>query len=260
LKEVVMVQPTATNTEESTAPGSSAPPPAPRRSGGRWRKWRARAIVLILIAAAIYLGLKLSQNKAGAAAEIDLGTLTLTSQVIPVETPRTGQVVSVDVNATDKVTAGKQLGALEVTTTNSQGNPVVSTLRLLAPRDGIVVDQPVTVGSTLQPGEPFVELYDPTKSTFSGQIPLKDLPEIAPGMIATLQAEGLNGTVKAVVDRVVPRVGTGDTDVRPNRIRLVLVPRNPTEIAGLVPGLRFTGTVDTSTGERGRQRLVHLGG
>jgi multidrug resistance efflux pump len=256
-----MVQPTATGSHEPGTSGPATEQPAPARPpAGRWRKWRARVIVLILIAAAVYLGLTLSQEKASAAAQIDLGTLTLTSQVIPVETARSGEVVSVDVTAAEKVAAGKQLGTLEVITTNSQGNPVVSRLTLTAPRDGIVVDDPVTVGSTLQPGEPFVELYDPTKFIFSGQVALKDLPEIAPGMVATLRAEGLKGSVKAVVQRVVPRVGTTQSDVKPDHLRVVLVPRSENDVAGLVPGLRFTGSVDTSTGEPGRKRLVHLGG
>jgi hypothetical protein len=79
-------------------------------------------------------------------------------------------------------------------------------------------------------------------------------------MVATLQAEGLKGTVKAVVQRVVPRVGTNETDVKSDHLRVVLVPRNGSDVAGLVPGLRFTGFIDTSTGEPGRSRLVHLGG
>jgi hypothetical protein len=79
-------------------------------------------------------------------------------------------------------------------------------------------------------------------------------------MVATLRAEGLKGTVKAVVQRVVPRVGTNETDVKPDHLRVVLVPRNASDMAGMVPGLQFTGFIDTSTGEPGRSRLVHLSG
>jgi hypothetical protein len=118
----------------------------------------------------------------------------------------------------------------------------------------------VTVGSTLQPGQPFVELYDPTKLTFSGEVPLKDLPEISPGMVATLRTEGLKGTVKATVQRVVPRVGSGQNDVKPGFLRVVLVPKSEKDVAGLVPGLRFTGTVDTGTGRPDHRRLLYIGG
>jgi multidrug resistance efflux pump len=256
-----MVMPTATGSQEPVAPESGSDrPPAVRQRRGTFRKWRARFIVLVLIAAAVYVGLRINQVKAGDAAQIDLGTLTLTSQVIPVETARAGQVTSVDVSAGQKISAGQQVGAIQVTTTNSEGKPVLSTVALTAPRGGIVVDNPVTLGSALQPGQPFVEMYDPAKFYFSGQIPLKDLPEIAPGMVATLQAEGLDGTVKAVVQRAVPRVGDSQSDVKSDHMRVILVPRNGNDVAGLVPGLRFTGYVDTTTGDPSRSRLVHLRG
>jgi multidrug resistance efflux pump len=257
-----MVQPTAMSSQEpvAAADGGSDRPPPSRRRRGSFRKWRARLIVLILVAAAVYFGLRINQVKAGQSAQIDLGTVTLTAQSIPVETPRTGQVVSVTVRAGQKITAGQQVGTLQVTTTNSEGKSVLSTVSLNAPRAGIVVDDPVTVGSTLEPGQPFVELYDPAKFTFSGQVPLENLPELAPGMIATLQAEGLKGSVKAVVQRAVPRVGTSQADVKSDHMRIVLVPKNGNDVAGLVPGLRFTGSVDTGTGEPGRDRLVHLRG
>jgi hypothetical protein len=131
---------------------------------------------------------------------------------------------------------------------------------LTAPRDGIVVDDPVTVGSTLQPGQPFVELYDPTKLTFNGQVSLVDLPQIGPGMVATLRAVGLKRSVQATVQRVVPRVGNNQVDVSPDHLKVVLLPKNAKDMAGLVPGVRFTGTVDTSTGKPGIQKLIYLGG
>jgi multidrug resistance efflux pump len=256
-----MVMPTATGSQEPVAPESRpAQPPAGRPRRGTFRKWRARFIVLLLIAAAVYVGLRINQVKAGDAARIDLGTVTLTARVIPVETPRTGQVTSVDVSATQKISEGQQVGTVEVTTTNSQGNPVTSTVKLTAPQNGIVVDDPLPVGDTLQPGEPFVELYDPAKFTFTGQIPLTYLPELARGMVASLQAEGLDGDVKAVVERLVPRVGTSQTDVKADHMRIILVPRDEADMAGLVPGLRFTGYVDTRTGDSQHGRLVHLGG
>lgn len=244
----------------ASEPAAETPPAKPARPArNNFRKWRARFVVLILLAAAVYAAVWVSQSKMVKAAQIDLGDVTLTSQVVPVETARPGQVVSVDVKAEQKVIAGQQLGTLQVTTTNSEGRPVVSTIVLSAPRTGIVVDDPVTVGSTLQPGQPFVELYDPTQLKFTGQIPLENLSEISPGMTATLKAEGLKGSVKATVQRAVPRVGTSQTDVKSDSLRVVLVPTKPDDVARLVPGLRFTGTVDTSTGPRDRPKLVYIG-
>jgi multidrug resistance efflux pump len=252
-----MVETTAADATAPAKPESADPPPPPKRPRGTFRKWRARFVVLVLVVAAVLLGLWISQSKMAKAAQIDLGTVTLTSQVVPVDTPRPGQVMSVDVSAGQKVTPGQQLGTLQVTTTNSQGSPVLSTITLSAPRAGIVVDDPVTVGSTLQPGQPLLQLYDPTKLTFVGEVALVSLPELSPGMIATLKAEGLKGSIKATVDRAVPRVGTSQTGVSPNFLRVVLLPMNQTDVARLLPGLRFTGTVDTGTGPRGRPKLVY---
>src|SRR3954471_9914175 len=106
-----MVMPTATGSHGPVAPGARPDqPPAARPRRGTFRKWRARFIVLLLIAAALYVGLRINQVKAGDAARIDLGTVTLTARVIPVETPRTGQVTSVDVSATQKISEGQQVG------------------------------------------------------------------------------------------------------------------------------------------------------
>jgi multidrug resistance efflux pump len=254
-----MVMPTATGSQEPVAPEPGSQPPPGRDRRGTFRRWRARFIVLILIAGAVYLGLKVNQARYGQAAQIDLGTVTLTSQAIPIETSRTGEVVSVDVRAAQKVISGQQVGKLEVITTNSQGNPVVTTVRLTAPTDGVVVDDPVAVGTTLQPGEPFAQLYDPARLIFTGQVALNDLPQIAPGMVATLHADGLKGEVKAVVDRLVPPVGTDKANAKLSRMPVVLVPQNKNDVVGLVPGLRFTGLVDTRTGSQNSKHFVRLG-
>jgi HlyD family secretion protein len=256
-----MVQPVGTSSDESATASvgsGTAPPAQPPR--GAAKKWRARAIVLILVVAAAYVGFRISQQKAVGAARIDLGTLTLTTQMVPVETARTGQVISVDVTAAQRVTVDQKLGVLEITTINSQGEPVVSRVALTAPRSGIVVDDPVTVGTTLQPGQPFTELYDPTKLTFVTRMKLENLPEIGPGMIATLKPAGLDRTVKASVQRVVPRVGDNQAGADPDSLEVVLIPLDNKDMAGLVPGLRFTGTVDTRTGQPGRSKLVYIGG
>jgi multidrug resistance efflux pump len=182
----------------------------------------------------------------------------VTAQPIPVETPRPGQVTEVLVQAEQKVEAGDKLGVVEVTTTDSDGEAVLRKLTLVAPRAGIVVDQPVTMGSTLQPGQPFVELYDPAELTFVTDVRVADLPELSPGMVARLEAKGLDRTVKAAVQRVVPRVtGADEAGAAPGFLRIVLLPANAAEVRNLVPGMRFTGAVDTRT-DPASPRLVAL--
>jgi len=210
----------------------------PSRRAAR-RKWRARLIVLILAAAAVLLYLRISGDRATDATHISLGTVTLTAQAIPVETPRPGQVTAVSVVAQQRVSAGQKLGTVQATST------------LTAPRAGVVVDEPVTVGSTLQPGQAFVQLYDPDRLTFVTDVPIKTLTQISPGMSVALKADGLKGTVRATVQRIVPRVvAVGVTsEVAPGSMRMVLLPAKGQNVLGLVPGLRFTGIVDTMSGD-----------
>jgi multidrug resistance efflux pump len=254
-----MVLPTTTSTQESADPIEA--PRATKKKGGGFRKWRARFIVLVLLAAAVLLFWRISRDRAGDAARIDLGTVTLTAQPIPVEVAQTGQVAAVVVTAQQRVAAGQRLGTIDVATTDADGDPKITKVNITAPRPGIIVDLPVTVGSSLAPGQPFVELYDPAQLRFETQVLLEDLPEIAPSMTARLETEGITRTVRAQVQRVIPRVGDPtDPNVRaPNRMTVVLVPTGPDQVQGLVPGMRFTGYVDTDTGRPGSPRLVSLG-
>jgi multidrug resistance efflux pump len=233
-----------------------------RPSRGRLRKWRARLIVLVLLAAAVLLFLRISANRATEANRIQLGTVTLTAQAVPVEVPQTGLVTAVSVTAQQRVTSGQKLGTIEVTGTDSNGDPKITKMNLTAPRPGIVVDLPATVGSTLQPGQPFLQLYDPAQLTFETDVALEDLPDIAPTMTATLKADRIDRTVRAKVQRIVPRVGSAaeNADEDPGSLRVVLVPASPADVQGLVPGLRFTGYVDTLTAVPGTPRLVSMGG
>ena len=261
-----MVQPTGTSsydpaTRETRAATDTPPAPPPSRpKRGTFRKWRARLVVLLLIAAAVLVYLWINEGRVTKAAQIDLGTVTLTARAIPVETPRSGLVTAVSVAPQQQVTKGQELGTVQVTTTNTQGEAVTSEVSLTAPENGIVIDQPVSVGTALQPGEPLVQLYDPTQMTFETYVRLQDLPELAAGMSATLKAQGMNRTVHATVNRVVPRVGAGGDNSNPNALVLVLVPTNSQEVAGLLPGLRFTGSIDTRTGGRGSPKLVSMAG
>jgi multidrug resistance efflux pump len=119
---------------------------------------------------------------------------------------------------------------------------------LRAPRAGVVVDDPVTVGSTLQAGVGFAELYDPATLRLVTSVPLSYLSRLRSGMSAELIAPGVPGEVPAVLQRAVPRVGSSDQDVPKGDLELVFVAKNPAKIAKLIPGLRFHGTVDTRTG------------
>lgn len=246
--------------EAADADGGIAPPVEPVRPkrGTRLKKWRNRFIVLLMVIAAGAAAMQVVRSQARAASKLDLGELMLTSQPIPVETSLPGLVTAVDVKAGQRVTTGQELGSIRVTTTNSTGHAVLSQRVLKAPRSGVVVDDPMTVGSTLEPGTGFLTLYDPADLTMVTQVPLTYLHEVAPGMIATLTASGVPGSIHAVLQRAVPRIGTNQADVSADHLELVFVAQRPSQVARLIPGLQFTGTIDTSTGRHGTNPVVFV--
>jgi multidrug resistance efflux pump len=237
---------------------ASAPPRQP--AGNRYRRWRARGLVVLMIVFAALIAWTILQSQATRDATLDLAPVTLTAQSVPIMTSLPGLVTAVDVEAGDRVTSGQKVGEIEVTTTNSQGKAVVTRQVLKAPRAGVVVDDPMPVGSTLQPGVGFLELYDPSEVTLVAEVPLSYLPEIAPGMTADLKAENVAGHIEAVVKRAVPRVESDETsELNKNRAKLVLVPKDVQQVSRLIPGLRFTGTIDTRTGSGDEPVTVYVG-
>jgi biotin carboxyl carrier protein len=221
------------------------------RGGVDVKKWRARLTVLLMIALAVFGGSKLAQARNIATAQLDLGAVTLTAQAIPVESIAPGRVTAVDVQAQQRVTAGQRLGTLLTMTTSSSGAPRQKTVVLTAPSDGIVISDPTPAGTALQSGQPFVEIYDPVQLAFVATVKAQDLTKLSRGMVATLKADGLPRPVTAVVDRAVPQVvqagQVGQTATGSGQLQLVLVPKRSQDVAQLVPGLRFTGKVDTTS-------------
>jgi hypothetical protein len=246
---------TTESTDAVAAPGGR------KKSAGRLRKWWARFLVLVMILAAVWIGSRIIGTQDARDASLDLGTVTLTAPSIPVETSLPGLVTAVDVRAGQRVVRGQRLGQIVVTTTNSEGETVDQAQPLVSPRAGVVVDDPMTVGSTLQPAVAFVELYDPADLRFEAEVPLGFLAQMRPGMRAELTAEGLEAEeIDAVVQRAVPQVGDeGQDEPRAGRLRLVLVPQDRSEVADMIPGLRFTGSVDTRTGPQDGKESVYVG-
>jgi HlyD family secretion protein len=240
---------TATELDGTTTAGPLGGPaparPARGRPRGSWRTWRARAIVVLMIAVAVPAGTRLAASRDHRLAQFDLGAVTLTAPAIGVESDQVGRIRTVDVAAQEQVVAGQRLGTVVVTTVAGNGRTRYRTVTLNAPADGIISGEPRPVGGIVQPGVPFVQMYDPAELTFDAAIRVDDLGELSTGMVATLRAKGLRQPIAAVVERVVPRIGTADDQTR---MHVVLTPRTPADVARLVPGLRFTGTVDTRSG------------
>jgi multidrug efflux pump subunit AcrA (membrane-fusion protein) len=233
---------------EGTSTSRPAEPPAKTRFFRGARPWRNRAIVLLMVAAASLGAYQLVQYQSARSAKLALADVELTAQPIPVQSSQSGVVTSVSAHAGDRVNSGQLLGATDVTTTNAPGHTVITQQLLLAPRAGYVVNNPLTVGSTLQSGASFVEIYDPADLQLVASVPLSYLSRVGTGMTAELTAPGVPGVVTAVLQRAVPRVGTSELDVPKGSLRLIFIASDDAQIEHLLPGLRFHGTIDTRTG------------
>ncbi|MFC7530960.1 HlyD family efflux transporter periplasmic adaptor subunit [Actinoplanes sp. GCM10030250] len=259
----------ATSSPQSRPAEPPPPPPAPPKGRG-WRKWRARFIVLLLLAGAVLVFIRISSDRAADANRVTLDEVILTAQAVPVEPTQAGRVISVDVAARQQVRAGQRMGTIEVAGFDTDGDPKITKVNLTAPAPGIVIDVPASIGSTVAPNLPLLELYDPARMTFVAEVPAEDLPVVAPTMTAVLEAEGMTRTVHATVERVIPRVERVDPEVeptqptstededKPDTMQVTLVPASAAEARGLVPGMRFTGYINTVSGQPGSPRLVSL--
>lgn len=254
-----------TDAEGATPEGAEAPsetpaPPAKRPRRAALRRWWARFLVLAMIVVAVLVGWRVIQYQDKRDATLDLGTVTLTAQAIPVETTLSGLITSVAVVPGQHVTAGQRMGQVLVTSPNAQGDLVQHSQPVIAPQDGVVVDEPMTVGATLTPGLPFAELYNPSGMRLVAQVTPSQLAQITPGMKADLTVQGMDQHVKAVVLRAVPQVTSEDRPTTTSsRLKLLLTPADPAQAATLIPGLRLTGTVDTRTAPHGARESVYVG-
>jgi multidrug resistance efflux pump len=251
----------ATASSPTTASDALAPtPPEKRTSSGGFRKWRNRGVVLLMVAAAVFTAVRLTQSQAAARTKLHLDDVVLTAQPIAVQTTQPGLVTQVSIRAGERVTSGERLGSIDVTATNAKGKPVTTAHVLRAPRTGIVVDDPAPVGSTLQPGTAFVQMYAPAQLQLVTSVPLSYLSKIRSGMTAELTASGVPGKVTATLLRAVPRIGSAAQDVPRNDLQLVFVATHPSQVAKLIPGLRFSGSIDTHTGSGNSESAQYVGG
>lgn len=234
-----------------------APEPAPRRRrerrAGTAKRWISRFVVLLMTAAAVLGGIKLTEYRRAEVAQVNLGAVTLTAAPATVSTLTAGVVASVDVQARQQVAAGQTLATLTVLkpSATDPSKTITTTEALKAPIAGVVASQPVGIGSSLAPGQTFVQLYDPSALTLVASVPIRELSHIGVGMPATLTGPGLQAPIRASVQRVVPVVtanGTAGMSVSHSTMQLVLTPVHMSDVVDLVPGYQFTGTVAADPG------------
>jgi multidrug resistance efflux pump len=223
-------------------------PARPPRS--RLRVVRTFLVVTALLGGAAVGGTYLTQQRLAARAFVDLGTAVLTAQAVPVGTTEAGVVTTVVVAERDTVTAGQELARIRLTAVGPIPQPRTQILR--APTAGTVSAVNVAAGEIARAGEPVITLYDEGKLTFNVEVPVELLRRLRLGMAATVEGPGLGRPIAATFDRVVPKIG-GDPLTATDRLTVVLVPTaaDAGRVRTLVPGLRFTATVDTDTAVNG---------
>lgn len=239
---------TTTRTSEVTA-GSTPQPDPPRRSSGSFKRWRARLVVLLMIVIAAFVGLRIAQYRSPETRMLDIGNIAVTADPISVESTLPGRLVGVSIRADDRVTAGQELGRIVTTTTTATGGTVERTRVISAPAAGVVAEDPAPLGTSLQSGQVFVHLYDPSRLRLVGAVQVADLPRLAQGMTVTLKGDNLP-TMQATLQRVLPRIDdpqSPPSTVAADHLAVQLTPDIPAQLALLVPGLKFAGTVDTKS-------------
>jgi hypothetical protein len=199
---------------------------------------RTFAVVLILLAGAGTGGYLVIRQRLADRAFVDLASVLLSAEAVPVGYAEAVVVTSVKVTEHARVTAGQQLATVSTAT----GQQAV----LIAPAAGTVAAVKVGVGGVARGGEAILTLYDQAQLTFQAEVPLDALRRMRLGMTAYIEGPGLERRVTATLDHVVPVVGTAAAT---DRLTVVLVPVAPDRatVSTLVPGLRFSARVDTST-------------
>jgi multidrug resistance efflux pump len=155
----------------------------------------------------------------------------------------------VSVRADDRVTAGQEMARIVTTTTTATGGTVERTRVIAAPVAGVVAEDPAPLGTSLQSGQVFVHLYDPTQLRLVGAVEVQDLPRLAAGMTVTLKGDNLP-TMQATLQRVLPRIDdpqSSPSTVAADHLAVQLTPDIPAQLSLLVPGLKFAGSVDTKS-------------
>jgi multidrug resistance efflux pump len=265
------------NREQSISP---APPTAPEpvSQGTAKRTLRSRMpavrtffVTLVLVGAAAGGGTYVVTHRLADSAFVTLDEATLTADALPVGSTGAGVVTEVLVTEQSRVAAGQELVRVKLAedpTRPGTGQPETETLR--APMPGTVSKIDVALGGVVGAGEPVVTLYDHTKLAFQAKATEEELRSLRLGMAARITGPGLDRPVSATLDHVEPRVGpdplsdaplTEEQKLAHEQLTVVLLPRTDDvdTVSALVPGLRFTADVDT-TSAVGRTPAVNSAG
>lgn len=98
-----------------------------------------------------------------------------------------------------------RLRALGIGTTGGAGLTGAVTVR--APIAGVVIERPVTAGSTVDAGKPLLTVADLSRVWIEAALPTENLPQVRVGMPATISAAALEKPLAGTVSFVGPVLG-----------------------------------------------------
>jgi multidrug resistance efflux pump len=252
----------------------TVPHPAPAGGGPRGRSrvpaLRTFLVTVLLLAGAVTGGAYVVRHRLADSAFVTLDEAVLTADALPVGATGAGVVTEVLVTEQTRVAAGQELARVKPAADPTQPvrQPGIETLRAPVPSTVSKID--VAAGGVVTAGEPVVTLYDHAKLSFHAKATEEELRGLRLGMTARVTGPGLTDPVLVTVDHVEPRVGadpladaplTEEQKADHDQLTVVLVPQSADvdTVSALVPGLRFTAEIDTTTA-KGRTPAVNGAG
>jgi len=263
-------------TDQTRQPLPSQPEP-PTPAGPRKRTLRSRMpavrtflVTVLLLGGAAAGGTYLVTHRLAESAFVTLDEAVLTADALPVGSTGAGVVTDVLVAGQTRVAAGQELARVRLAADPAGAGDQPTTETLRAPVPGTVSAIDVALGGVVGAGDPVVTLYDHTRLSFHAKATEEQLTGLRLGMTTRITGPGLDRPVVAALDHVEPRIGadpladaplTEDQKTTHEQLTVVLVPRtdNVDTVSTLVPGLRFSADIDTSTAV-GRTPAVNSAG
>ncbi len=222
----------------SVRSGDDAGPVELERFRERRRRWRSRLVFAIVVTFLVALGVERIATNMRNRDRLPVPTAVLTADMIDVVATSPGSVVDVLVGPQQPVEAGETVAVLEVVRLTAGGGEQRVRTELTAPVAGVVATVPAKVGAAVVSTQIVVRMYRPDELYLRADLPLDTLSDARFGMRGTVEAKGV-GTVEVSLAGIEP-----DLDApagRPRVVHLTLRPIDPARLAGLVPGIEFTG-------------------
>jgi multidrug resistance efflux pump len=202
-----------------SAPGSSMPggpttaeaPPATRTR----RRIFSRAVLLpvlaVLLIAAAAFGFNTYRE---GQLYVSTDNALLTGQPVQVGSMNAGRVESILPSIGSSVHKGDVIAHVTLPSQvrmGQNGQPIFdflgaddSRVDVQAPIDGVVIAEPVGIGSNVSAGQAIVSLVDPTQLWVNANIEETNVAKLKPGQPVTVHVDALNGDIPGKVEAVTP--------------------------------------------------------